>query len=117
MASFFHETVHDLQVRRVFEIASHLVEYGDELQAVRERHINHRTGRVANLARILTLAQDKGQLSTRLEPHSAAVGLHALMDGLMANWLLQTEAFDLEVVGAQALDAYLAERGGCANAM
>ena len=67
--------------------------------------------------RVLTLAQDKGQLLKRLEPHSAAVGLHALMDGLMANWLLQTEAFDLEVVGAQALDAYLAERGGCANAM
>ena len=44
--------------------------------------------------------------------HSAATDLFALLDGLMNNWLLQPEAFDLEVVGAQALDAYLVGLGG-----
>ena len=42
----------------------------------------------------------------------AAIGLHALIDGLMHNWLLQPEAFDLELVGARALDAYLVGLGG-----
>lgn len=108
VATAFNETVHNLQVRRVFEIAAHRVEYGDDLQAVRDRHITHRTERVGDLARVLDLAQSKGQVRPQLETHSAAVGLFALLDGLMTNWLLQPEAFDLEVVGGQAVDAYLA---------
>ncbi len=112
VASAFNETVHNLQVRRVFEIASHRVEYGDDLQAVRDRHIVERTARVVDLARVLALAQAKGQVRPQLETHAAAVGLFALLDGLMTNWLLQPEAFDLEVVGAQALDAYLVGLGG-----
>ena len=112
VASAFNETVHNLQVRRVFEIASHRVEYGDDLQAVRDRHIAERAERVMDLARVLTLAQAKGQVRPQVETHSAATGLFALLDGLMNNWLLQPEAFDLEVVGAQALDAYLVGLGG-----
>ena len=112
VAAAFNETVHNLQVRRVFEIASHRVEYGDDLQAVRERHITHRTERVVDLTRVLAMAQTKGQVLPQLETHAAAVGLYALLDGLMSNWLLQPEAFDLEVVGAQALDAYLVGLGG-----
>lgn len=111
MAQAFHQTVHDLQVRRVFEIASYRVEYGDELQAVRDRHIAERADRMVDLAQLLELAQAKGQLPRQLHIHHAAVGLHALVDGLMANWLLLPEAFDLEVVGAQALNAYLVGLG------
>jgi TetR/AcrR family acrAB operon transcriptional repressor len=111
----FHQTVHDLQVRRVFEIASHRVEYGDDLQAVRERHIAERSERVVDLARVLALAQAKGQLPPQVSARCAAVGLHALLDGLMANWLLQPEAFDLEAVGAGALDAYLAGLACCSG--
>jgi len=39
-----------------------------------------------------------------LESHGFAVRL-------MTNWMLQSEAFDVEVVGAQARDAYLAGLG------
>ena len=117
VAQAFHQTVHDLQVRRVFEIAQHRVEYGDDLQAVRDRRISERAERRADLARVLALAQAKNHLPARLHAHHAAVGLHALLDGLMANWLLQPEAFDLEVVGAQALDAYLAGLGVAANGL
>ena len=111
LAHAFHQTVHDLQVRRVFEIASYRVEYGDDLPALRDRHIAERADRMVDLAKLLTLAQSKGQLPPQMHAHHAAVGLHALLDGLMANWLLQPEAFDLEVVGAQALDAYLVGLG------
>ena len=37
-----HLTVHHAPTRRVFEIATHKVEYVDELQAVRERHLHNR---------------------------------------------------------------------------
>lgn len=108
VASAFHKTVHDPQVRRVFEIASHKVEYVDELQAGRDRHIQERAGCLSDLQRLLTLAMESGQLGHGMAPYVAAVGLHALLDGLMHNWLLDPQAFDLEAVGAQALDAYLA---------
>jgi TetR/AcrR family acrAB operon transcriptional repressor len=108
VASAFHQTVHDLQVRRVFEIASHLVEYGDELQVVRDRHIAERSQRVADLERVLVQACAQGQLGSAVRPHVAAVGLHSLLDGMMSNWLLDPSAFDLEAVGAQTLNVYLA---------
>ncbi len=108
VASAFHQTVHDQQVRRVFEIASHMVEYGDDLQAVRDSHISERSERVNDLERLLLQARAKNLLPANLPIRAAAVGLHALLDGLMSNWLLEPQAFDLEQVGAQALDAYLA---------
>lgn len=108
VATAFHQTVHDQQVQRVFEIASHKVEYVDELLALRERHIAERDECMDDLHRLLSLAVDSGQLPKSISVRPAAIGLHALIDGLMHNWLLDPKAFDLEVVGAQALDAYLA---------
>jgi TetR/AcrR family acrAB operon transcriptional repressor len=108
VVSAFHQTVHDLHVRRVFEIASHMVEYGDDLQSVRDNHISERSERVDDLERLLLQARVKGLLPATLSTRPAAVGLHALLDGLMSNWLLEPLAFDLEDVGARALDAYLA---------
>jgi TetR/AcrR family acrAB operon transcriptional repressor len=108
VAIAFRQTVHDPRVRRVFEIASHKVEYLDDLLAGRDRHMSERAGCLSDLERLLALAAERGQLSRRLSAGVASVGLHALIDGLMHNWLLDPHAFDLEVVGAQALDVYLA---------
>jgi TetR/AcrR family acrAB operon transcriptional repressor len=104
----FHQTVHDQQVRRVLEIAAHQVEYGDSLQVVRERRVVERGGHVADIDRLLTLAVEKGELGKGVSTPVAAVGLHALVDGLITNWLLAPQAFDLEHDGVQVLDVYLA---------
>ena len=111
VASAFQQTVHDPQVRRVFEIASHKVEYVDELKSGHDRHLAERAGCLSDLERLLTLAVGAGQLARSTQPVAATVGLHALLDGLMHNWLLDPQAFDLEVVGAQALDTYLTGLG------
>lgn len=120
VATAFHQTVHDQQVRRVFEIASHKVEYVDELLALRERHISQRDDCLNDLDRLLKLAVVSGQLPQGLALPAACIGLHALIDGLMHNWLLNPESFDLEAVGVQALDSYLAGLaavgGGSGNA-
>lgn len=107
VAKVFCQTVHDLQVRRVLEIAAHQVEYGDTLQVVRERRVIERGNRVADLERLLALAGAQGALPSDLNLHAAAVGLHALLDGLISNWLLAPNAFELEVVGRYALDTFL----------
>lgn len=113
MAQAFHQTVHDQQVRRVFTIASHMVEYGEELELVRERQIAERANRITDLERLLVLAVALGQVGCAIPARSAAIGLYALLDGLMSNWLLAPEVFDLEAVGAQTLDAYLAGLSPC----
>jgi TetR/AcrR family acrAB operon transcriptional repressor len=101
-------TVNDPQVRRVFEIATHKVEYVAETQAVRDRHLAGRDDCLLQAQRGITLAMRRGQLTRRIPARAAALGLHALIDGLIQNWMLDPEAFDLVKVGTQVIDAYLA---------
>ena len=102
------KTVGDPQVRRVFEIATHKDEYVDELRAVRDRHLRVRNQCLAHVERGLKAAIRRGQLSRRIAPRVMALGLHALIDGLIQNWMLDPTLFDLVDVGTQTLDAYLA---------
>lgn len=102
------KTVDDPQTRRVFEIATNKVEYVDELKAVRERHLGCRDDCMKIGANRLSEAQRLGQLKLAIPVRSAAMGLHALIDGLIRNWMLDPQAFDLVKVGKQVLDSYLA---------
>ena len=106
-ASALRQIANDPQVRRVFEIATQKVEYVDELQSVRERHITGRNECIDDTHRLMQLARDKALIRADVDVRNATVGLFALVGGLKYNWLLDPTAFDLEVVGAQTLDAYL----------
>lgn len=107
MDGLLGKLVHDPQVRRVFEIATLKVEYVGDLQVLRERRIQSRDACIGDLERILTLAARQGQIGRRVLPRVAARGLCALMDGLLYNWLLEPEAFDLQEGGGQLLRTYL----------
>jgi TetR/AcrR family acrAB operon transcriptional repressor len=102
------KTANDPQVKRVFEIAMHKVEYVAEVQAVRDRHLQARDECHEHIERGLGVAMKRGQLSKRLPPKAAALGMHALIDGLLQNWMLDPSAFDLVKVGSQVIDTYLA---------
>ena len=101
-------TATDPQVQRVFEIATHKVEYIDELSGVRDRHLAVRNTCLGQVQRCLVRARQQGRVTRRMSARSMAVGLHALIDGLIQNWMLDPAAFDLVQVGKQVLDAYLA---------
>ncbi len=103
-----HLTVHHAPTRRVFEIATHKVEYVGELHAVRERHLLNREQCLGQVELQLKQAMKRGQIGRRTPARHIALGLHALVDGLIQNWLLDPEAFDLVRVGRQVLRAYLA---------
>jgi TetR/AcrR family acrAB operon transcriptional repressor len=103
----FRRTVTDPQTRRVFEVATHKVEYVDSLCAVRERHLQlrgHWTQRIRGV--LLKSAAARGQ-KLPMPAVTAALGLQSLVDGLIQNWLLDTGAFELEPVGMKAVDSYL----------
>jgi TetR/AcrR family acrAB operon transcriptional repressor len=108
LVDMFKRTVNDEQIRRVFEIATHKVEYVEELLAVRDRHLQVRNDYLRQTERALRLAQRRGQLDNGSSPRQLAIGLHALVDGLIQNWTLDPVAFDLVRVGRRAVDTYLA---------
>ena len=106
-----HKTATDEQTRRVFEIATHQVEYNDEMHAVRERHLRVRNDCVKQTALVLQAAAHQQGLKLNMPFASAALGMHVIADGLIQNWLLEPGAFDLQKVGRQTIDTYLSGLG------
>jgi len=100
------KTANDDQTRRVFEVATHKVEYVAEMQAVRNRHLQVRNTCMAMTGQALAQAGEQAGLALPVPLHSAALGLHVLVDGLIQNWLLDPQAFDLVACGQQAIDIY-----------
>jgi TetR/AcrR family transcriptional regulator, acrAB operon repressor len=101
------QTSHDPQTRRVFEVATHKVEYVDTLCAVRERHQQTRGRVVLQFREVLLKSAGARGVRLALPAAAAAEGLHALVDGLIQNWLLEPDSFALETAGTKAIDAYL----------
>lgn len=103
-----HRVVRDPQLRRVFDIATHKVEYVGEMDAVRLRHLEWRNECIADIERVLKRAKRSGTLPAAVAPRSAALGLLALFDGLLMSWMLERGSFDLPRAGTQAFEIYLA---------
>jgi TetR/AcrR family transcriptional regulator, acrAB operon repressor len=107
LRSSLRQTVEDPQTRRVFEVATHKVEYVDSLCAVRQRHREMRDRVVAQFRQVLLKSAESQGVRLAIPAVIAAQGLHALIDGLIQNWLLDPQGFDLEAAGSKAIEAYL----------
>jgi TetR/AcrR family acrAB operon transcriptional repressor len=101
----------DAQCQRVFEISCHKVEYVDEMEQLRARHIECRTECLAQIERGLRNAVKKRQLPRGVNPRYAALGLYALVDGLIMNWVLDPKALPLARAAAPLVDTFLAGLG------
>ena len=97
----------DPQSQRVFEICSHKVEYVDEMSQLRTRHIKCRSSFVTNIEHGFKQAYKQGLIPASVNPRFAAVGLHALVDGLIMNWVLEPTFFKLSKAAESIIDAYL----------
>ena len=98
---------HDAQVRRVFEVATLQVEYNEEMRAVRDRHLEVRQQCMASTTAGLQAAVTQLAHPLPMPMETAALGLFVVVDGLIHNWLLDSEAFNLERCGQQTIDTYL----------
>ncbi|MEO8656673.1 MAG: TetR family transcriptional regulator, partial [Ramlibacter sp.] len=94
-----HRTATDPQTRRVFEVATQKVEYVEAMGKVRERHLAVRQQALVQMRQALhRSARSRGQ-RLPMPAQAAARGLHALVDGLIQNWLLDPRSFALEAAG------------------
>jgi len=105
-AGVLHQVVTDPQTRRVLEVVTQKVEYGDAHSTVRTRHLQTREVFVRHIQRGL-VASARWRGSQLASPLTAARGLHALLDGLVQNWILQPDGFDLKKVGNHSIEKFL----------
>ena len=101
----------DPQVRRVFDVATHKVEYTHDMASVQQRHLDARNACVVDFEKALRLAARRDRIKLPVPGHAAAQGLHALISGLIQNWLLDPAAFDLVPTGRRTFRVYLAGLG------
>ena len=107
LVNIFHCAVHNERTRRVFEIAMKKVEYTGELQALQERKLQAMQGWRAQNRAAFERAVAEGLLPAGLNIPLAAVALVALVDGLLHQWVIDQEGFDLMEVGQTAVEGFL----------
>ena len=113
MRKALYQIVNDPQTRRVLEVATQKVEYTEEHQAIRLRHLTVRNGFLSLVEQGLDAASRQENLTLPLSSAMAAQGLHALIDGLIQNWLLDPQAFELVQAGQCSVDIYFTGLGFC----
>ena len=101
----------DPQVRRVFDVATHKVEYTHDMASVQQRHLDARNACVTDFEKALRLAARRSHIKLPVPGYVAAQGMHALISGLIQNWLLDPSAFDLVPTGRRTFRVYLAGLG------
>lgn len=102
------QTTSDEQTRRVFEILNFKCEYVGDMAEMLERQRDSRRGCLAAIAENLRHAVDKGQLPQALNVEQAAIGMYAVVNGLILGWLLDPDSFDLVGSASAILDNYVA---------
>ena len=101
----------DKQTHRVLLIATHKVEYTEELCAVQQRHLRSQASALRYIHTALEAAFAVHKMAPPLPLETAAAGLQMLIEGLLHQWLLNPEAFDLVGTGASVLNVYLTGLG------
>ncbi len=105
---FIDLMVNDPRYFRILEISWHKCEYVGEMAAIRDTHLECGSRFLAISEEGFRLAQQRGFLPSTLDPRCAAMGLIAVVDGLVVNWTLDRTLFPLGSYGPLIVDAYLA---------
>ena len=95
----------------MFDVATHKVEYTHDMASVQQRHLDARNACVVDFEKALRLAARRARIKLPVPGSVAAQGLHALISGLIQNWLLDPAAFDLVPTGRRTFRVYLAGLG------
>ena len=98
----------DARAQNVFEIVFHKSELVDELAGLASTHREERGECLSEIEDIVRRAAALGQLPADVDPYLATQGLHALMVGIMHEWVLDPSAYDLAAAAPALIDMLLA---------
>ncbi|HSF22339.1 MAG TPA: TetR family transcriptional regulator [Burkholderiales bacterium] len=100
-------TATDPQVRRVFDVVTHKCEYLGEMAGVNNRVSAVQKGCVDRAEQAIRNAIKRGQLPASVNPRLAAVGLDAMLYGLISNWIANPGYLRLERQAEAMIDLFL----------
>lgn len=107
MISILKRTSEDPQARRVFHIVFHKCEYVDEMKPVWTRFSEMQASCISRIEQGIKAAIARGQLPRHVEPRRAAMGLHALVDGLISKRVMDPDSMPLERDAEHIVDFFL----------
>ena len=105
---FLDRVAEDPAYMRVLEITWHKCEYVGEMATIRDNHLECGNRYLDVLTEGFKLARKRGFLPASTDPRHAAIGLMALVDGLVVNWTLDNKLFRLDRAAPAIIDSYLA---------
>ena len=97
LVHLFHQVALDPKTRRINEILFHKCEFTDEMCDLRQQRQAVSLDCNVRIALALTNAVNRGQLPNNLDTARAAICLHAYIDGMLYQWLLAPDSFQLHV--------------------
>ena len=100
-------TVTDPHCQRVFDIVTHKCEYLGEMAGVARRISAIQRGCVDRSEQTIRNAVKRGMLPVKVNPRLAAIGLDALLFGLISNWLANNDYVALDRQAEAMIDLYL----------
>jgi TetR/AcrR family acrAB operon transcriptional repressor len=103
----FGLTEGDPKARRVFEIATLKIEFVDDMSVVRERRAEMAAHWTANAETMIGSAILSAKARPDVNPREAALGLWALIDGLLRAWMIAPDSFSLVRTGGKIIGLYL----------
>jgi TetR/AcrR family acrAB operon transcriptional repressor len=100
-------TATDPQCQRVFDVVTHKCEYLGEMEGVQGRISGIQKGCVDRSEQAIRNAVRRGLLPRHVNPRLAAIGLDAMLFGLISNWLANPGYLPLERHADALIDMYL----------
>jgi TetR/AcrR family acrAB operon transcriptional repressor len=100
-------TATDPQCQRVFDVVTHKCEYLGEMEGVMRRVSSIQKGCVDRSEQAIRNAIKRGLLPAHVNARLAAVGLDAMLFGLISNWLANPGYLPLERQAEAMIDLYL----------
>lgn len=97
----------DPQCQRVFEVVTHKCEYLGEMAGVKGRISGIQKGCVDRAEQAIRNAIKRGQVPAGVNPRLAAIGLDAMLYGLISTWLANRDYVPLEQQAEAMIDLYL----------
>ena len=107
MVAILKRTSEDAQARRVFHIIFHKCEYVDEMKPVWKRFSEMQASCVSRIEQGIKAAIASGQVADSVNARSAALGLHALVDGLISKWVMDPDYMPLKREAEHVVDFFL----------
>ncbi|MGE8188667.1 efflux system transcriptional repressor EmhR [Pseudomonas sp. NPDC086278] len=103
----FHQVALDPKTRRINEILFHKCEFTDEMCDLRQQRRAVSLDCNLRISLALSNAVNRGQMPENLDTVRAAISLHAYIDGMLYQWLLAPDSFQLHVDAERWVDTGL----------